>query len=255
MLRGNVVVVVGGAGLLGKRFVQSIASVGGTVIVADRNLAAAEAVGRDVVSANRERVEPWPIDITDQDSIAALITGVADRHGRIDAVVNSAYPRTANYGRRLEEVEYSDFRDNLALHLGGYFLVAQQFAMFFRRQGYGNIVNIGSIYGTMTPRFEVYAGTAMTMPVEYAAIKAGVLQLTRYFAQYFKADGIRVNSLSPGGLLDGQAPLFVAAYAAHSGQKGMLAPEDVCGALLFLLGADSRYVTGQNLIVDDGFSL
>lgn len=95
----------------------------------------------------------------------------------------------------------------------------------------------------------------MTMPVEYAAIKAAIVHLTRYFAQYFKADGIRVNCISPGGILDKQDEKFLREYKSQCGEKGMLDPQDVTGSLLFLLSDASKYMTGQNLIVDDGFSL
>jgi NAD(P)-dependent dehydrogenase (short-subunit alcohol dehydrogenase family) len=114
---------------------------------------------------------------------------------------------------------------------------------------------MASIYGTLPPRFGVYDGTSMTMPVEYAVIKAGIIQLTRYMAQFYKARGIRVNALSPGGIRDAQPEAFLARYGALSGVKGMLAPTDLVGALAFLLSDESRYMTGQNLVVDDGFSL
>ena len=117
------------------------------------------------------------------------------------------------------------------------------------------MVNMASVYGLIAPRFELYNGTSMTMPVEYAAIKSGVIQLTRYFAQYFKADNIRVNCLSPGGILDKQPQAFLDAYGEFCGAKGMLDPDDLTGALLFLLSDASKHMTGQNLPVDDGFSL
>jgi NAD(P)-dependent dehydrogenase (short-subunit alcohol dehydrogenase family) len=93
------------------------------------------------------------------------------------------------------------------------------------------------------------------MPVEYAAIKAGVIHLTRYFAQYYKGHHVRVNSISPGGILDGQQPQFVASYRKFAASKGMLDPLDIAGALLFLLSDMSTFVNGQNLVVDDGWSL
>jgi len=255
MLNNAVVVVAGGAGLLGRSFARCIAGQGGHAVVADLDSKAAARVAKDVASTHPGRVEAATLDITDTGSVSALIAGTRKRHGRIDAVVNSAYPRNRNYGRKLEEVTYEDFCANVNLHLGGYFLVAQQFGLFFRAQGGGNIINMASIYGTMPPRFEVYAGTPMTMPVEYAAIKSAIIQLTRYFAQYFKGDRIRVNSLSPGGIRDKQPEAFLRAYSAHCGAKGMLEPTDITGALLFLLSNASEYMTGQNLVVDDGFSL
>ena len=133
--------------------------------------------------------------------------------------------------------------------------MAQKFALHFRANGGGNIVNLASIYGTLAPRFEVYDGTQMTTPVEYAAIKSAVIQLTRYFAQYFKSDSVRCNALSPSGILDKQPESFLKKYNAHCGTKGMLDPQDITGTLVFLLSDSSRYMTGQNLIIDDGFCL
>lgn len=256
MLNDKVVVVTGGAGALGRGFVAAIARQGGTAIAADVNIEAARQVadewqaqpgGGSIVAAE--------LDITSKDSVRALIGSLQERFGRIDAVVNNAYPRNKNYGRRLEEVTYEDFCSNVDSHLGGYFLVAQQFCMAFKAQGHGNLINMSSIYGSMAPRFEVYEGTPMTMPVEYAAIKSAVVHLTKYFAQYFKGTGIRVNCLSPGGILANQPSDFLNVYNAHCASKGMLSPEDVVGALLFLLSDESRFITGQNLFVDDGFSI
>lgn len=255
MLQGKIVVITGGAGLLGRQFCAAVAENGGIAIVADRDVDAAKRVADEISTKHDSHAEAELLDITDKISVVQLIARLRERHGRIDALVNNAYPRNPNYGRNLEEVTYEDFCENVGLHLGGYFLVAQQFGLLFREQGGGNIVNMASIYGAMAPRFEIYEGTTMTMPVEYAAIKASVIQLTRYFAKYFLSSGVRVNTLSPGGILDGQPKSFVNRYAAHCGTKGMLDKSDVVGCLLFLLSDASHYVNGQNLIVDDGFSL
>ncbi len=200
-------------------------------------------------------IEAAHLDITDKESVVALIADIRKRHCGIDAVVNNAYPRNKSYGRKLEDVAYSDFCENVNTHLGGYFLVAQQFCLTFKEQGYGNVVNMSSIYGSMAPRFEIYEGTPMTMPVEYAAIKSAIEHLTRYFAQYYKGTGIRVNCLSPGGILAGQPSDFLNAYNKRCASKGMLDTSDLLGALQFLLSDDSRHLTGQNLLIDDGFSL
>lgn len=254
MLEDKVIVVTGGAGLIGARFCQAIVDQGGIAVVADRNLEAAEKTAQ-TVGGDTGRAIALKLDITEKFSLEAGIATLHDRFGRIDGLVNNAYPRNKNYGRRLEEVEYADFCENMSLHLGGYFLTSQMFSAYFAQQKSGAIVNISSIYGVMAPRFEVYDNTPMTMPVEYAAIKSGVMQLTRYFAQYYKTSGVRVNTLSPGGVEDGQAPSFLAAYAQFCGTKGMLDADDLTGGLVFLLSDHARFVTGQNLVIDDGFSL
>jgi NAD(P)-dependent dehydrogenase (short-subunit alcohol dehydrogenase family) len=254
-LQNKVVVVTGGAGLLGQQFCREIAGCGGTAVVADRDLAAATRLADEISAQYPGGASAGELDITKKESVSAFIASVAERHGKIDAVVNNAYPRNARYGKVMEEVTYDDFCDNVSMHVGGYFLVSQQFAAFFRMQGHGNIVNMSSIYGFMAPRFEVYDGTPMTMPVEYAVIKAGVLNLTRYMAKYLKGTGTRVNAISPGGILDRQPEVFIDKYNSLCSTKGMLDKHDVAGALIFLLSDSSEFINGQNVTVDDGFSL
>lgn len=255
MLQGKVVAITGGAGLLGRSFVSAIADAGGVAVIADINEQAISGVVAELSVQHPGRVHGVQMDITSKESIAKAIAETEKRHGRIDAVVNSAYPRNANYGRKLEDVTYADFCENVNVHLGGYFLVAQQFALFFRERGNGNIINLASIYGVVAPRFDIYAGTPMTMPVEYAAIKSAIVHLTRYFAQYFKGTDIRVNCLSPGGILDKQPAAFLERYNAHANNKGMLDPQDIAGVLCFLLSDASASITGQNFVVDDGWTL
>ncbi len=186
MLQNKVVVVTGAAGRIGRALVRCIADNGGMAVAADIDATAASRVAHEVTSVYPGAAEAAPLDITNTSSICALIADLSKRHGRIDAVINSAYPRNRNYGRKLEDVTYADFCENVDMHLGGYFLVSQQFGLFFRAQGRGNIINLSSIYGVMAPRFEVYAGTLMTMPVEYAAIKSAIIHLTLLFCPIFQ---------------------------------------------------------------------
>ena len=255
MLKEKIIVVTGAAGKLGQSFVNAIANNGAVAVAADIDFRAAERIAASAENGSTGCIVAAHLDITNIKSIQELIENLLHEYGRIDAVVNNAYPRGKNYGNKLENVTYEDFCENVDMHLGGYFLVAQQFCLAFRDQGQGNVVNMSSIYGAINPRFEVYADTDMTTPVEYAAIKSAIVQLTKYFAKYFKGDGIRVNSLSPGGIFDDQPVSFLDAYNKHCGKKGMLDPKDLIGALIFLLSNNSHYMTGQNLIIDDGFSL
>lgn len=255
-LSGQVIVVTGGAGRLGRTFCRGIAEHGGTAVVADTATDAAEKLAAELREEHgHESAVAQSFDIGRADEIDRAIDELHQRFGRVDAVVNNAYPRNSRYGAKVEDVTYTDFCENLSLHAGGYFITAQRFAAYFGPQGRGNIIFLASIYGIVAPRFEIYAGTPMTMPVEYAVIKAGLLHLTRYLAQYYKPHGIRVNALSPGGVFADQSVEFVRKYSEHSAGGKMLAAADLTGALLYLLSPASARVTGQNLIVDDGWTL
>jgi len=256
MLKNKVVVITGGAGVLGQEFVKAVVGQQGTAVIADIN----EAIGVQVQQNLQHElglssIDFVRLDITSASSICDMIETLHARYGRIDALVNNAYPRNQNYGRHFFDVEYEDFCENINLNIGGYFLTSQKLARYFKNQGYGNIINISSIYGVIPPKFEVYENTTMTMPVEYAAIKSALLHLTRYMAKYFKGMNIRVNALSPGGILDKQPAAFLEAYRKQCLNKGMLDKVDMSGSLLYLLSDQSSYVNGQNIVVDDGFSL
>lgn len=256
LLNNRVVFVTGGVGLLGAEFVNAIVSSGGVAVIADLNDTLGHALKETINSqALNGQADYVHLDITDKPSVLQAIEFISVKYGKIDALVNNAYPRNKQYGRSLMDVSYHDFCDNMSANVGGYFLTSQQFASYFMQQGYGNIINIASIYGVVAPKFEIYNDTQMTMPVEYAVIKAGLIHLTKYFAKFLKGYEIRVNSLSPGGILDAQPPVFVEAYRQECLSKGMLDKTDLVGSLLYLLSDLSKFMNGQNLIVDDGFTL
>lgn len=255
-LLGKRVIVVGGGGLLGSLICHSLVSAGATIAVADISRERAESTADDILKEHGRRPEIAEVSIVELESVDAMITTCENSFGGIDALVNAAYPRNRNYGRKFEEVAYVDFCENINMHLGGYFLVSQRILGYFKRKGKGgNLVNMSSIYGITAPRFEIYQGTTMTMPVEYAAIKAGLIHLTKYMAKLYAGNNIRVNCLSLGGLLDNQPRSFVERYRGYCLDKGMLEPSDIVGAVVFLLSDASRFFNGQNLIVDDGFTL
>ncbi len=256
MLKNKVIVITGGAGLIGQEFVKTVIENQGIAIIADINKKLGKktkkTLSKVLQTVNIDFVE---LDITSKKSLKSCMHYLDSKYGRVDALINNAYPRNQNYGRHFFDVEYKDFVQNIGLNLGGYFLTSQQFARYFKQQGYGNIINISSIYGVVPPKFEIYKNTTMTTPVEYAAIKSGLIHITKYMAKYFKGMNIKVNALSPGGILDKQPESFLASYKDECINKGMLDKRDLNGALVFLLSDMSQYVNGQNIIVDDGFIL
>ena len=255
ILQAKTFLVVGAAGRIGRVIVDSILAAGGRVVALDTN----DAGLRELTQAySVNSLDCTVVDIADRASINRALTYTHDRFGKVDGAVNTAYPRNPQYGRHFFDVEYADFCENTSIHLGGYFLFMQTCARYALEQKQPfSLVNLSSIYGSMTPRFNIYNGTTMTMPVEYAAIKAGIEHMTRYINAFMKGRGaaFRANCVSPGGIKDGQEERFLESYRAHCMSKGMLDSTDVIGTILFLLSDQSRFVAGQTLIVDDGFSL
>ncbi len=256
MLNNQVVVITGGAGLIGQEFVKAVVENNGIAVIADIN----EELGNKVKEKlskelKKDSIDFVKLDITSKKSLNDCIDYLDGKYKKIDAIVNNAYPRNKNYGKHFFDVEYKDFVENVGLNLGGYFTTSQQFAKYFQKQGYGNIINISSIYGVVAPKFEIYEGTQMTTPVEYAAIKSALIHLSKYMAKYFKRMNIRVNVLSPGGIFDNQPQPFLENYKEKCLNKGMLDKSDLKGTLVYLLSDMSRYVNGQNIIVDDGFTI
>lgn len=256
-LNGKVVVITGGAGLIGRGFVKAVAESGGTAIIADLDEISGKKV-KDELSTElgTDKIEFLKVDITSRESVRCAIDSIISRHKAIDALVNNAYPRNKNYGRKFEDVTYEDFCENVNLHLGGYFLMSQETSRVMVDQKSGAIVNIASIYGFMAPRFELYENADFTSPVEYSAIKGALLSLTKYLASYLGKHDIRVNAISPGGVHNNQPESFVTKYTDKTviGNR-MAETDDLTGALVFLLSDASMYITGQNIVVDGGWSI
>jgi NAD(P)-dependent dehydrogenase (short-subunit alcohol dehydrogenase family) len=254
LLTGKTVIVLGAAGKLGRTITGAVLTAGARVLALDTNADELAQLQESFGGGFHHAV----VDMSDRASIEAVLDAADRNFGGVDGAVNSAYPRNPRYGRHFFDVEYEDFCENTSLHLGGYFLFMQSCARYALANSRNfSLVNLSSIYGSMAPRFSVYEGTTMTMPIEYAGIKAGLEHMTRYVNSYMKgrAASFRANCVSPGGILSGQDKSFLDSYREHCMGKGMLDGVDVTGTIVFLLSDASRYVVGQNLLVDDGFSI
>lgn len=254
-LTGKTCVVVGGAGLVGRAFCEACAAQGGNVIIAEKNK---ETGGKlvEYLQAHypNQKFACEGVDIADGASVEALAEQIKKQYGDIHGLVNASYPRTAAYGKKFQEANVEDMTENLSLHVGGTLALIKSFAPIM--PGGSSIVLMGSIYGIAAPRFGMYQGTEMTVPAEYAAAKGAATALTRYFASLLGPKGIRVNAISPGGVADNQPQSFVEHYSKHVRLgTGLLQPEDLAGALVFLLSETSEKMTGQNLIIDAGWTL
>ena len=252
-LSGKVAVVTGGGGLIGKAYVKALASFGAEVYVAELDSQRSEAVCRELKKEDFN-VKHLTLDITDVKSVDSAVNELISSSGHIDVWINNAYPRTKDWGLLFEKIPFASLSENLIQHLGGYFLCCQKVSEEMKKQGKGSIINIASTYGIVAPDFQIYEGTPMTMPAAYSVIKGGIINFTRYLASYYGSHGVRVNSISPGGVFDNQPASFVENYTRKTLLKRMSCPEDMAGAAVFLASDASAYVTGHNLVVDGGWT-
>jgi len=252
-LENKNIVVIGAGGLLGSQVVESLLNSGAKVIATDINtdnlLPKLEKMG---IGLNDSNLSIQHLDITIEKNVKEFFYPLTN----IDGVVNCAYPRNKTYGAHFYDVTLASFNENITLNLGSTFLITQQCAAYFSKYNKAfSLVNISSIYGVVAPKFDIYEDTVMTMPVEYAAIKSALLHLNKYVVAYVNNSNFRINSISPGGILDGQSNSFQQAYKAQTLGQGMLKPKDMMGAIQFLLSDSSQYINCQNIIIDDGFTI
>lgn len=249
-LVGKSVVLVGGAGLIGQSLALAIGQSGAFPIVVDQDL---DALGEIEGKFRSSGIEGQTVQMAVKGrSEASNLLDVLTEDGRdVHGMVVAAYPGRTRSGGSTP----TDFREKLAAHAGLFFDLNNLFGEFFSRNKGGSVVNLSSIYGANSPRFQLYAGTHMTVSPDYVAAKAAINAVTRYFAAVFVGSGVRFNAVAPGGIADNQPASFQSAYAAMCGAIGLLNPEDLAGLVVYLLSDSARAVTGQIITVDDGWSL
>jgi NAD(P)-dependent dehydrogenase (short-subunit alcohol dehydrogenase family) len=238
-LEGAVAVVTGASGKLGPVWVRALRGAGATV-------AGIDLVASDGVEA---------ADVTDRAALEDALRRITAEHGSPSVLVNNAGidqpPDPDASGEETGEV----FTRTLEVNLAGVFNATSVFGAAMVEAGGGSIVNIGSLYAGVAPDPRFYDHMpGFVKPAAYGASKAGVVQLTRYFARRWGPHGVRVNALSPGGVRAAQDPEFLSKYCARVPLGRMAEPEDLGGPLVFLASDESRYVTGHELRVDGGFT-
>jgi NAD(P)-dependent dehydrogenase (short-subunit alcohol dehydrogenase family) len=242
-LFNKVIIVTGGNGLIGESIVDDLISEGAIVINADVGLV-------DDYNNNQ-----FFCDVTKEISVATLLKTVVKKYDKIDGLVNNAYPKTADWGNKFEDIKYESWKKNIDIQLNSVFITTKAIVDIMKIQGFGSIINVASIYGCIAPDFSIYEGTNMTMPAAYSAIKGGVISYSKYLASYCGKYGIRVNCVSPGGIFNNQPDEFIGKYIKKVPLNRMGYPKDIAPAISFLLSDKANYITGHNLIIDGGLTI
>ena len=265
-LKDRVAVVTGGGGQLGSEFCKTLAEAGASVVVADLLLGHAVRSNKVLADAGYASF-PIQLDITNPDSIAAMVNETIKQFGRIDILVNCAAldpkfdPDAAARGitpGSFEDYPLDQWNAALNVNLTGMFLVTQACVKQMIAQGKkGSIINICSTYGLNGPDQRLYVKDGKRVafkPVYYTTTKAGVMGFTKYLAAYYAETEIRVNALTPGGVYNNHEEYFVKNYSAKTILGRMAKKDEMNGALLFLASEASSYMTGNNVIVDGGWT-
>jgi NAD(P)-dependent dehydrogenase (short-subunit alcohol dehydrogenase family) len=260
-LQNKTAIVTGALGMLGKKHCEALAEAGANVVVADIDEIAAEKFAESL----GEQHGGLKVDVTSQHSLKTARDKIITRYGSIDILVNNAAindmfenPGMAKELSAFENYPLDAFKKSLDVNVTGVFLASQIFGSVMAEQGSGSIINIASTYGIVGPDQSLYRNecgeqTFFKSPV-YPVTKGAVVNFTRFLAAYWGNKGVRVNTLSPGGVENAQNEFFIQNYSAKTLLGRMAQPTDYQGALVFLASDASAYMTGANLVVDGGWT-
>lgn len=256
-MRGRRALVTGGAGHIGLAIGQALTELGARVAVLDREADACARRARELNRLRRGAAIPVACDLSDEASTRRAAREAAHRLGGLDVLVHAAAyvgtTRHPGWAVPFDRQTTGAFETAMRVNLTAAFTLVHELRKDLARSGRGSVILIGSTYGVLGPDFGLYEGTTMANPAGYGASKGGVIQLARYLATAL-APRVRVNTLSPGGVRRGQPRPFVERYERKTPLGRMAREEDFKGAVAYLASDLSAYVTGQNLMVDGGWT-
>jgi NAD(P)-dependent dehydrogenase (short-subunit alcohol dehydrogenase family) len=255
-LSGKVVIITGAAGNLGSQYAEGLSQVGANVVLGDLDYLECKQISLKL--KKKYDVDPLSLklDLTKKLSISNLVTKTIKKYSKIDVLINNAAYQGNNNIRKtsFEELSLRNWNKAIAVNLTGIFLICQQVGKIMKKQRTGNIINISSIYGLVAPDQRIYGNSGQNAGSFYSATKSAVINLTRYLASYWANTGIRVNTLSPGGVKRNQTKSFIKNYSKKTMLGRMAKQDEYLGAMIFLASDASSYMTGSNLIIDGGWT-
>ena len=251
-LNGRVALITGASGWLGSAMSRALAEAGARVVVTSRELEKARTFAASLPGSEHLGLQ---LDLVNTESFGAFVHEVVQRMGQLDVLVNNGYSGSA---ASIQAADAADFDRSYHAGVSSYFVLAREAANHMRARGGGSIINIASMYGVVGSYPEAYAGLNVNSPPAYHALKGALVHLTRHLAVYWAKDGIRVNAISPGPFppprVSDALPEFIPRLEAKSPMGRMGQPHELKGLVVLLASAAGSYITGQNLLVDGGWT-
>lgn len=265
-ITGMVCVVTGGAGLIGKKHAEAVIEGGGIPVLLDISLNALKSAKETLIKTySYANIEIALADITDRANIQLVCNDLVKKYGHIDALINNAAnnPKVEGGSQNLAATKFVDFPvevwdADLKVGLTGALICAQVFGAQMEKQGKGVIINIGSDYGIISPDQRIYRKEGIPedeqiiKPISYSVVKHGIMGMTKYLAAYWGKSGIRVNTLCPASLYNGQDEEFVSKISKLIPMGRMSDPDEYVGTVLYMLSDASSYMTGATVLLDGG---
>jgi len=252
----RVVVLTGAGGLLGSQYAEGLSQSGANVVLADIDFSRCKKLANELSKKYHVKSFPIKVDISNKKSVQNMVKQILQKYSRIDVLINNAAYQGNDKIRKTKFIDLplSIWDKAISVNLTGMFLCCQEIGKVMEKQNHGVIINISSTYGIVAPDQRIYGNSGQNAAVFYSVTKSAVLNLTRYLASYWQGKGIRVNTLTPGGVEKGQEPKFVKNYSEKTMLGRMAKKDEYVGAILFLSSDASSYMTGSNLIVDGGWT-
>ena len=262
-LKGRNIVITGASGLLGSQYANILSSAGANIILLDVDTIKNEKLKSALIKKYKNKIGAYTLDISNQTEVNKISKKVIKDFKKIDGLINNA-AYTSKGAKEKPDNAFGSFENfpidiwqkSLDINLSGVFFCSQAFGKIMAKQGKGVIVNIASTYGLVGADQRIYGKSGLNLPISYAATKGAIVNFTRYLAAYWHGKNIRVNTLSPGGVMDKtyQNESFIKKYSEKTILGRMANKEEYNGAMLFLISDASSYMTGANLVVDGGWT-
>lgn len=260
-LKGKLVLITGGAGILGKRMAEALSNYGARVAIVDLCGDAATKVSEEINNRNSHNLtKGFECDITNDALLRRLSSKISLEFGSVDILINNAAAKSPNFYEPFEKYSVADWDCVMDINVKGSMLCSQLFGSLMAERKCGSIINVLSIYGIIAPdqriyKDSLYEGRPINTPAVYSVSKSALLGLTKYLAVYWAKDNVRVNAITPGGVYSGQNDTFVDHYSNRVPMNRMADADEMSGAVVFLSSDAASYITGHNLVVDGGLTI